>query len=112
MLAFITINYGFSFPRSREVSRILSRFQRLEFARKNNKNGAARCRSSHKNLRNPRDLREKNSRVPAVPIAPTKIIRFNPRQFVVEKNPVPAPPLGSHGEVKNGSISRCSVPPP
>ena len=29
-------------------SRVLSRFQRLEFARKNNKNGAARCRSSQK----------------------------------------------------------------
>ena len=40
-------------------SRVLSRFQRFEFARKNNKNGAARCRSSQKNLRNPRDLREK-----------------------------------------------------
>ena len=29
-------------------SRVLSRFQCLEFAGKNNKNGAARCRSSHK----------------------------------------------------------------
>ncbi len=37
---------------------------------------------------------------------------FTSRKFVVKKNEFSRHFLAPHGEVKNGSISRCSVTPP